>query len=381
MKVYKRNVLIYDNIIDYRWCVSWLENNLQDFHCVIPESKDNILKLILIDKLSITEFEKKLFDCVRSIYRTSSNRTVKYWTIRGWSEEEAKSKISKLQRKQSKRCIEYWLAKGFSEDEAKKELSLYQKNNGNYAIKKLNIDFWVDLGHTQEEAELLTIEQKKKFASCTVESFMQKGYSESEALSKIKLNSGKGSTLDYWVDKLGVVAGSIKYKELINTKRHFGEKNGQFGKSSPKGSGRGISGYYKSFYFRSLYEYSVLKYLENNNIEFICNDVSSATHPTKKIVIPYTIDGIVRNYIPDFIINKTTILEVKSLYFSNENEAKLKHAAAIQYIKENNIYTKFEVITDINIDKKELLNDYYNNVVIIDSGKLNRFKKSLNIRG
>lgn len=113
--------------------------------------------------------------------------TSEFWTDKGYSEEEAKKKISEIQTKRSKgkrinspfksevenfqktknidyneayemacrrrrscspRLLEYWTDKGYSDEEAQKRISEFQKR-----ASPRSLDYWLCLGHSQEEAE------------------------------------------------------------------------------------------------------------------------------------------------------------------------------------------------------------------------------------
>lgn len=67
-------------------------------------------------------------NCFKSL---KSRLSKDYWVVRGYTEIEAKEKVSELQRlnvdkvkpktrEQNPMCIEYYLAKGYSKDDAKK---------------------------------------------------------------------------------------------------------------------------------------------------------------------------------------------------------------------------------------------------------------------
>ena len=74
----------------------------------------------------------------------------RYWTIRGWSEEEAREKVIMLQRRRSKRCVEYWIDKCGDEDEARKLHSEYQRyvcSNKDYhgTVSKESVELFTEI--------------------------------------------------------------------------------------------------------------------------------------------------------------------------------------------------------------------------------------------
>lgn len=87
-----------------------------------------------------------------------------YWVKQGYSEVDAKAKVSELQKQRSPRSIEYWLKKGCSYDEAVNHVSEVQRKNGLQNLVKYTreerlmrtpfaVEYWVNKGMTQDEAE------------------------------------------------------------------------------------------------------------------------------------------------------------------------------------------------------------------------------------
>jgi very-short-patch-repair endonuclease len=96
--------------------------------------------------------------------RGGSRRTKQFWTNRGYSEDEAKEIVSKLQSENSQRSIHYWIKRGYSEDEAKMRVSEAQtenarkfhevakKNGTSGLLTSFSVDYWVSKGLTKDEA-------------------------------------------------------------------------------------------------------------------------------------------------------------------------------------------------------------------------------------
>lgn len=376
MKVYKYNKIIYENV-DINWCIKFLECNLPDFKCLTTQSRKNLETLLKSDWMKKTEFEKGVLDCVRSVDRIKSLSSINYWLIRGYNIEEAKSRVTEKQRISSTRCIEHWLNKGYNKQEAKQLVSEYQKNCSNISNQKKKIEYWLNLGFDIDTANKKLNETLDQVSSFRKKFWINKSYTEEEALEKIYNICWIGSTKDYWITKLGYERGLEKYNDIVSKKIHIGKDNPQYGNPAPKGSGRGISGYYQNYYFRSLYEYSLIKIFERMNIKFICNDIASHKHPTKKIVIKYEHNGEVKNYIPDFIVNDY-LIEVKNSYHVNSEQNFLKFQEAKKYVNENGFHD-FIVIDDIDINVDSLKLDYYSGILKIDKGKLCRFLKKFKL--
>ncbi|RMD46888.1 MAG: hypothetical protein D6834_01785 [Aquificota bacterium] len=223
-------------------------------------------------------------------------------------------------RKNSNRCIEYWLERGFTEEEARRIISKRSSFYSSYEQQLIN-------------------------------------YNGNEELA------------------------SKRFEEIRKSKTLRGNRNGQWGKPAPKQSGRGISGYYDGIYFRSLYEYFWIREQKQNGVNFISNDVSKNKFQNK-IVIPYIDEnGNKRNYIPDFIVEETIIVEIKNKYSQQTENSKRKFEAAKKFVRNSDIFEQFIVLdeNDIHFDKEAAINDFISGKLIIDEGKLARFLKIFNL--
>lgn len=165
------------------------------------------------------------------------------------------------------------------------------------------------------------------------------------------------SFYDVWVSKYGKDEADIrmvefKKKQSIN---NSGEKNNMFGKPSPNGSGNGWSGWYKKWYFRSLME---LSYMINIIERFSLNWEAG-----ENIKIPYIdINGNIRNYLPDFIINGKYIIECKPRKLINSKTILIKTEAAKAYCFNNNLIYKILEPHKLTTDEIKYL--YINNQLI-----------------
>jgi len=144
----------------------------------------------------------------------------------------------------------------------------------------------------------------KRSFSCSTEGLIQK-YGEEETLN---INKSKGN---------------------------FGKNNHQFGKPAPKGSGNSWAGWYNGIHFRSFFELSYMKFLNDSNIEFINAE-------KKEFKIIYTFKDEERNYFYDFILIDTDErieIKPKALINTEQNIAKFLSAKKI-------LGDKFKVLTE-----------------------------------
>ncbi len=316
----------------------------------IPDFVKSRLDDIIDGEYTFTELKKVL----NFIFESKTQLNSTYWECRGW--DTPVDKVKELQKTHSKRCVEYWVHRGYSEDGALIKVSNIQSK------------------YSKVSNSVSNKELRKRSHRC-IEYWIDKGFDYNTAKLKVrKVNDT--SSLKYYTEKFGKVDGYIKYTENNKLKANYGKQNPQYGKPAPIGSGNGISGYYKQYYFRSLYEYFAIKQFESNSIEFSVNDVSVKKHKNK-VTIPYNYNGNEKTYIPDFIINNNTIVEVKPTYQLNTEIVKLKIKALENFINSNDRYKFYKVLTenDIFIDNTILIDDYNKNLINVDSGKLNRFKK------
>lgn len=180
-------------------------------------------------------------------------------------------------------------------------------------------------------------DRNSKCLSCSVKGenngFYGKKHSN-EVLDKISINtkkvmqekfSGENAPMynktfyEIWIEKYGKEEADLKLieykkKQSINSS---GENNPMFGKPAPKGSGNGWSGWYEGFFFRSLMELSFII----DNLDKI------STAESKKYKIEYELNGVKRNYFPDFIIeNKIIEIKPQKLWKTLENSVKFEKA-------------------------------------------------------
>lgn len=148
----------------------------------------------------------------------------------------------------------------------------------------------------------------------------------------------------YWEGKKGKTVEELYGEEKgqnirrIKSLQNKGENNPAYGKIYKK-IGR-KRGYYKNFLFRSLWEYSFLKYLETQNISLKNIEYES-------ILIKYSKNNGGRTYRPDFFLKEQRrLIEIKSKwYLSRDHELiNIKKEAAEKWCLENN--ATFEILTE-----------------------------------
>lgn len=115
-----------------------------------------------ITKTELYKILKKFTSNYPNYQNENSKRLIrfstKYWILRGYTELEAKEKISEIQsknqkkvkynRKNNPRCIEYYLEKGYKEQEAKEKLGEFQSKNSPRTLK-----YWLKKGYSEQEAK------------------------------------------------------------------------------------------------------------------------------------------------------------------------------------------------------------------------------------
>jgi hypothetical protein len=353
------------------------------FHKNLNFSSEKIKTFLLsLDReFRPTQYYKKAI----SIFVNPSNRaggsevTIEYWINRGWTETEAKSKISDIQKKRSVLCEDYWIARGMTQEDSKKMVSNKQRDNAKKSNNVFDRNYWISMGYSEEVSIQMVEEHKRKRSAWTVGFWVDRGFTEMESRDIIKKNA-RNTTLENLIERHGLNR-AIAIKNDLEQRRNkfgFGDKNPQYGKSAPKGSGASVSGTYKSYYFRSLLEYFVIKHFEKNEIPFICNDVNLNEYPDK-VVIPYQIRGTSRKYIPDFIVNGVEVWEVKNTYSLTTEEVQVKLSYANDFINTSDKLQTLKVVTerDVEMDQNELLDDVISGLVKIDTGKVQRFYKRI----
>jgi hypothetical protein len=160
----------------------------------------------------------------------------------------------------------------------------------------------------------------------------------------------KGSTYE---EAFGVErANEMKAKISAKTS---GSRNGMYGRPQPRGSGNGWQGWYRGVYFTSFLELSFMIGCERKGV------VYETLSSKKSYAIQYDLNGVIRNYFPDFKVGEKIIeVKPKSLLRTIQNEAKFQSARAL--LGENFVIVTEDDIEKISVDEvKEL---WYNGTIV-----------------
>lgn len=158
---------------------------------------------------------------------------------------------------------------------------------------------------------------------------------------------------DKWVEKYGESGAENRMKEFKEKMSSIssGEKNPMYGRPSPQGSGNGWSGWYKGWFFRSIFELSYML----NVIERFSLSWESAEQKEYRInYIDYF--GNKRSYFADFIIGGKYMIECKPRKLINSPSVLLKTQAAIEFCK--NIGIVFKIREPMRITTEEIKKMY-----------------------
>lgn len=156
-----------------------------------------------------------------------------------------------------------------------------------------------------------------------------------EKMSRVTSGANNGmfgkSFYDVWVDKYGKEEAQKRLSEYRKTKskQTSGSGNPMYGKPSPQGSGNGWSGWYNSWYFRSLKELAyMIRVIE-------ANDFAWRTAESSDLAIRYIdYNGRQRTYRADFLVDEKWLVEVKPIKLFNTPRNMFKKKAAIDFCKQ-----------------------------------------------
>lgn len=157
------------------------ESIINNFKCLTTKVKTDIIHL-----LNNTEqiYKSQLKNKLKQIFYSTTTLNDNYWLDRGWSEEEAKEKISELQKKNA-------------------NIFMAKKQNDPYfysATTSTQIGYWTNKGYSEDEAKLKLSERQRTF---TLEKCVEK-YGEAEGRNRWEARQNK------WITTL-----SLKSKEEI----------------------------------------------------------------------------------------------------------------------------------------------------------------------
>jgi hypothetical protein len=180
------------------------------------------------------------------------------------------------------------------------------------------------------------------------------------------------SVYSLWLEKYGKEEADRRMGELKqkHSKNNSGKGNPMFGKPSPKGTGQGWKGWYKSYYFRSLRELNYMIDLEDSGVKWESGE-------QKILTIPYQdYNGIDRTYRADFFVEGKNLVEIKPIRLQSSPLITLKNQAAEQFCKEKGF--TFEIV-DVQIDSIKIKQELDAGNVKFDRDYEKRFLKYCNI--
>lgn len=277
-----------------------------------------------------TEFIKR----VRRMFNCGGNNKKMYWYNRGFSELESQGKVSEEQSRRS-----YSVSKEKRIEKAKLAMKAYVKkyqNNFNQ-FSRFCPEYWLKMGLSLEDAKI-----------------------------KAKETNDETNNREY----LKTLYSSEQIKDMDKKKSLPGKRNGMFGRVPSRGTGMGISGFYKNYYFRSSYEYFWIKEMEFLNLEFI--QLDDGINSKMKIQISEN-----KTYTADFFIPSTrTMIDIKNDYGIKKIES-LK--SAIQsYCLSHDIHYETIHKNEIKIDWNMMNDDICSGAVVLDKNKQEKYKRALN---
>jgi len=128
---------------------------------------------------------------------------------------------------------------------------------------------------------------------------------------------------DIWIAKYGQEEAERRHAAWRGSLGMLGAANPQYGKPAPKMSGRGIKGWLNGLFFRSLLEMQYIYYRTQRG------DTISGAEISEFRVSYIDSDGKPKTYHPDFLVNGTTIVEVKPSGLISRNKLKIEAATEL----------------------------------------------------
>jgi len=254
-------------------------------------------------------------------------------------------------------------------------LICYKEGSNNVMYGKTVFDIWTEkYGKTvaQQMLNEQTNNKKETWKNKSQIELKQHDEKISKSLSGKKNPMYGKSVYEHWITKYGLVkADELKEKRHIKIHNRInGENNPMFGKPPSYKSGSGWSGHYHNIQFRSLLELHYLIYLIDNNIKFENGEL-------KKHQIPYIMNNVNRNYLPDYyLVDTDQTIEIKPKKLITTYQNKLKFAAAKEKLGNKHVILNEEDI--IKIDLQILYDKYISKELIFDERYAEKFEQYCN---
>lgn len=123
-------------------------------------------------KERVSKFQRKL-SIRKKKTKINQPTSIDYWLNRGHSQEQAVSQQSLLQKLRRNNCVEYWTSRGYSAEDAKLKISEIQKTRS-----QLSVNYWLHRGHDVESAQKNSLRAQRqqlpaKFSKVSQRFFIQ----------------------------------------------------------------------------------------------------------------------------------------------------------------------------------------------------------------
>jgi len=240
LEIFKNHVLMLDKNI--RYDNETIKKEIESL-MVKLEEQEGVVSLSLMRGWLVKNYG----------FKTKKWGNIEYFIERGWLEENALGEINKRNKELKQRnrlCEEYWINKGCTKEEAIDEISkqqqksskcvkiyhgkskqmLVDKGYSEEEIKRIcltptNSDFWVNKGHSENEAKDIISKNQKKSAKqvdfekrlipSNVEYWVNKGHTEEEAKQNVSEHQSTFS-LEKCILKYGEENGKKRFTERQN---------------------------------------------------------------------------------------------------------------------------------------------------------------------
>ncbi len=194
----------------------------------------------------------------------------------------------------------------------------------------------------------------KKRSAESIEKSRQgnKGFKHS-AESKLKISKSKAG-----------VATTVGYRHTAETKQRIarsntGRGNGMYGKNAVFNAGRGKSGWYRGWHFRSILELSyVVLVLESERVEWCSAELACPRIPYKDEC------GNDRTYAADFLVSNSRLIEIKPRRKCKDVDVLVKARAARRFCRKRG--WTYEIVTPKRLSPTAVLSLVNTGLVVFD---------------
>ena len=191
MKITSRSKIIVDEVT-FEYCHEYIKENISHFKLLTPEISNGLVNWLESHKhtpsISKTAFGYAMLR-LYTVGKRLNPISVEFWTRRGWDEQAAKEKVSKMQRTRSVVCIDYYLARGYAEDEAQKIMLEIRRTSREKNLQRLTRE----LG-SEEKAKAYMLARDRAASFRTVDFYLARGATPEEAKTSVKVAQGKEMT-------------------------------------------------------------------------------------------------------------------------------------------------------------------------------------------